>query len=303
MVVRANVKPMDGVPDADRIIFVDSDEQLAADVAACRDLGATEVFFDLQFAPGVESIADHLTWLERLPGSPATASPRPRASLRSAAATRIPLVVGDVEADDWPAAVSDEEEIAAPGAPLLVLLGPLRRGLVGAHMRAAKVAVRQRVDASPGALEKALEPLRPQRLGQRRTAGAQAMCLIALRLADGPGAVIDHLDRLEASGRESIRMGRRRGEMEPQAAVPKVLRPDAVGLGLWLVAAAHPVAAQEGAARAHDPEDLGEDRRLVFDVADRLLAEDQLEAVVARGRGPGTTSMKLTRASRPAAAT
>ena len=68
MVVRANVTPMDGVPDADRFIFVGSDEQLAADVAACRDLGASEVFFDLQFAPGVESVADHLAWVERLRG-------------------------------------------------------------------------------------------------------------------------------------------------------------------------------------------------------------------------------------------
>ena len=68
LVVRANLTPLDGVPDADRFIFVGSDAQIAADIAACRDLGATEVFFDLQFAPGVATAGDHVAWVERLRG-------------------------------------------------------------------------------------------------------------------------------------------------------------------------------------------------------------------------------------------
>ncbi|HET8532373.1 MAG TPA: hypothetical protein VFO08_14575 [Methylomirabilota bacterium] len=50
----------------DRRSFIGTPDQIAADVAATRALGAAELLFDVQFSPGVETAADILARLEQL---------------------------------------------------------------------------------------------------------------------------------------------------------------------------------------------------------------------------------------------
>ena len=50
----------------DRTDFTGTLEQIADDVVATRNLGATELLFDVQFSPGVEAADDILTRMEQL---------------------------------------------------------------------------------------------------------------------------------------------------------------------------------------------------------------------------------------------
>jgi hypothetical protein len=63
-VVRANVEFSEKMVGPDRMDFHGTLEQIGADVAKARQVGATELFFDLWTAhPRVDSIED---WLERM---------------------------------------------------------------------------------------------------------------------------------------------------------------------------------------------------------------------------------------------
>ena len=59
LIVRANVEFSDSALAKDRADFTGAPDQIAADVAAIRKLGAAELLFDVQFSPGVET-ADHM---------------------------------------------------------------------------------------------------------------------------------------------------------------------------------------------------------------------------------------------------
>ena len=65
--VRANVylsdQPIDG---DDRFIFTGTVEQIVEDVVASEKIGAAEVFFDVQFSPGLDSITQYLDAMEQL---------------------------------------------------------------------------------------------------------------------------------------------------------------------------------------------------------------------------------------------
>ena len=66
MVVRANCTIFEELPEKDRFPFVGSLEQIAADAQRAEDVGATEVFFDVQFSPGVDDFEIYLENLETL---------------------------------------------------------------------------------------------------------------------------------------------------------------------------------------------------------------------------------------------
>jgi len=59
LIVRANVEFSDAPLDKGRADFTGSLEQIAGDIVATRKLGATELLFDIQFSPGIET-ADHI---------------------------------------------------------------------------------------------------------------------------------------------------------------------------------------------------------------------------------------------------
>lgn len=77
LLVRANVELFDQPLGDDRMIFTGTLEQVATDVAATREIGATELMFDATFDPNVGSLADILRLMEVLYGlgtaAPATA--------------------------------------------------------------------------------------------------------------------------------------------------------------------------------------------------------------------------------------
>ncbi|HTE84620.1 MAG TPA: LLM class F420-dependent oxidoreductase [Dehalococcoidia bacterium] len=60
MVVRANCVVLDEPISSDRFIFTGSLEQIAEDVRATEALGAAELFFDVNFSPGVRTTEDVL---------------------------------------------------------------------------------------------------------------------------------------------------------------------------------------------------------------------------------------------------
>jgi len=66
MVVRANCTILDELPEADRFPFVGSLDQIAADAHRAQDVGATEVFFDVQCSPGVDDFETYLDHMETL---------------------------------------------------------------------------------------------------------------------------------------------------------------------------------------------------------------------------------------------
>jgi probable F420-dependent oxidoreductase len=68
LLVRANVELFDQPLGDDRMIFTGTLNQVAADVAATREIGATELMFDATFDPGVESVGDILQLMEVLYG-------------------------------------------------------------------------------------------------------------------------------------------------------------------------------------------------------------------------------------------
>ena len=68
LLVRANVELFDQPLGEDRMVFTGTLDQVSADVVATREMGATELLFDVTFDPGVESVADILPLMETLYG-------------------------------------------------------------------------------------------------------------------------------------------------------------------------------------------------------------------------------------------
>ncbi|MGE5443833.1 MAG: hypothetical protein ACM3SR_04430, partial [Ignavibacteriales bacterium] len=66
LIVRANVEFSDATLGKDRTDFTGTLEQIAGDIVATRKLGAAELFFDVQFSPGVEGVDDIVARLEQL---------------------------------------------------------------------------------------------------------------------------------------------------------------------------------------------------------------------------------------------
>jgi hypothetical protein len=66
MVVRANLTITDKPLGKDRHIFSGVLGQIKEDAAACRQIGAHEVHFDLSFTPGNRTLDNWLTLMEEL---------------------------------------------------------------------------------------------------------------------------------------------------------------------------------------------------------------------------------------------
>ena len=66
LVIRANVYFSDDPIGDGRVDFMGTIEQIGGDVAAARDLGADEVFFDVQFSPDVNSVDAMAMRMEQL---------------------------------------------------------------------------------------------------------------------------------------------------------------------------------------------------------------------------------------------
>ncbi len=66
LVVRANLHLTEHALGEDRGIFTGSPEQIAADIAGTRALGAAELFFDLNFSPNVATLDDFLRGMEQM---------------------------------------------------------------------------------------------------------------------------------------------------------------------------------------------------------------------------------------------
>jgi probable F420-dependent oxidoreductase len=66
LVVRANVWLRDRPLAGDRPIFAGDADQITADIAATRDLGAAELFFEAQSARGTRSLDHYLAMLEQV---------------------------------------------------------------------------------------------------------------------------------------------------------------------------------------------------------------------------------------------
>jgi probable F420-dependent oxidoreductase len=65
LVVRANCHITDEIRGADRPPFHGRVEQILDDIRGCAEIGADEVFVDVQFSPGLDSAAAYLEHLER----------------------------------------------------------------------------------------------------------------------------------------------------------------------------------------------------------------------------------------------
>lgn len=66
VVVRANLSIAQQPLGKDRGIFAGTLEEIKADIASVRALGASEVFFDAAFSPGVRTVDDYLRILEEI---------------------------------------------------------------------------------------------------------------------------------------------------------------------------------------------------------------------------------------------
>ena len=66
LVVRANLLVTDEALGEDRWIFTGSTDQIKADIAATRELGAAELFFDPTFSPDGASVDGFLTRMEQI---------------------------------------------------------------------------------------------------------------------------------------------------------------------------------------------------------------------------------------------
>jgi probable F420-dependent oxidoreductase len=60
LIVRANLYVTDQPIEADRFIFTGTLEQIGEDVAATREVGASEITFDISFDPGAQTADDFL---------------------------------------------------------------------------------------------------------------------------------------------------------------------------------------------------------------------------------------------------
>ena len=66
IVARANVEVSDAALGGDRADYTGTLEQIAADIAATREMGAAELLIDVTFSPGVDSADAFLTRLEQM---------------------------------------------------------------------------------------------------------------------------------------------------------------------------------------------------------------------------------------------
>jgi probable F420-dependent oxidoreductase len=66
LLVRANLEITDKPLGKERAIFAGTLDQIQDDVATCRDIGAHELFFDLTFSPGTDTLEQWLARMERL---------------------------------------------------------------------------------------------------------------------------------------------------------------------------------------------------------------------------------------------
>jgi hypothetical protein len=66
LVVRANVLLSDKPAGKDRPFFAGSFDQLREDLAACREIGAHEVFYDPTFTTGAQDLNRWLELMEQL---------------------------------------------------------------------------------------------------------------------------------------------------------------------------------------------------------------------------------------------
>ena len=66
LIVRANVEIQNSPIEKERVDFTGTLEQIAEDVKATQKLGATEIVFDAQFSPGVETANDLVSRMEQL---------------------------------------------------------------------------------------------------------------------------------------------------------------------------------------------------------------------------------------------
>lgn len=66
LIVRANLWITNRPITGERIVFTGDTEQIAADIAATREIGADELFFEASALKSVKSVADLLTATEQL---------------------------------------------------------------------------------------------------------------------------------------------------------------------------------------------------------------------------------------------
>jgi probable F420-dependent oxidoreductase len=66
LVVRANIEFSDAPIEENRGDFTGTLEQIARDITATRNVGASELVFDVQFAPGVDTVDDMVARMEQL---------------------------------------------------------------------------------------------------------------------------------------------------------------------------------------------------------------------------------------------
>ena len=66
MVVRANLEITEKPLPTERMIFSGTAEQIKEDLAACREIGASEVFFDPTFMPGAQKLDRWLAIMEEV---------------------------------------------------------------------------------------------------------------------------------------------------------------------------------------------------------------------------------------------
>src|SRR5262249_46609804 len=64
LVVRGNLEFTTSATSKDRFDFTGSPDQIAADVQATKNLGASELVCDVQFSPGIETVDDILKRME-----------------------------------------------------------------------------------------------------------------------------------------------------------------------------------------------------------------------------------------------
>lgn len=66
LIVRANLIVSEKPLSAERTLFSGTLEQVKQDLAACREIGAHEVFFDPTFSPGAQQLNHWLQLMEQV---------------------------------------------------------------------------------------------------------------------------------------------------------------------------------------------------------------------------------------------
>jgi len=74
MIVRANLFITEKPVEKERAVFVGSLDQIREDIAACEKIGTEEVFLEIGFAPGGQSLSNWQRLLEEFRPTAATGS-------------------------------------------------------------------------------------------------------------------------------------------------------------------------------------------------------------------------------------